>query len=300
MTRPPSFFDIENRREEFESKLRAENYPVTLEKMARDAEEMHRIYQKTKDELKPENIEPLSLQMMTDDQNQRKEKLNKLGSTKGQEFDFSDFITEFYRNPSYFNPNLIVKTDAMISYRAKNAPGTDAEPHLQGIMKTHYNKAIDRLKDIRDKKPWLTELSERFMNTFQATFVGDGHRCIHGYEGLNFLDGVENSEKPSRYKSTVQLSDAQEKDFVNSVENITPLGKLPTFETELIDGIKVWNQDFNGWGGHTEAFMFTFKDRKPMIGYMNRSFADCPYEGEAWILFSEKKVTEYLVQDKAA
>ena len=88
--------------------------------------------------------------------------------------------------------------------------------------------------------------------------------------------------------------------ITNSIEDITPLSKLPTFETEHIDGIKVWNHDFNGWSGHTEAFMFTFKDRKPMIGYMNRSFANCPYEGEAWILLSEKKATEYLIQDKAA
>ena len=74
MTRQPSFFGLENRREELESKLRAENYPITIAKMARDAEEMHRVYQKTKDELKPEEIASLSLKMMMDDQDERKEK----------------------------------------------------------------------------------------------------------------------------------------------------------------------------------------------------------------------------------
>jgi hypothetical protein len=166
-------------------------------------------------------------------------------------------------------------------------------------MKVHYNQAMGRLKEIRAKKPWLIELSERFMDDFQATFVGNGYRCIHGSEGLNFLDGVDNADKSTFYiRHSVQLSYSQEKQFVNSIENVTFIGKLPTFETEKLGDITVTNGDFNGWGGHVEAFMFTFKNRAPMIGYMNRSFAACPYEGEAWLLFSERKAAEYLAQKK--
>jgi len=298
MSGQPSFFDIENKREELESKLRAESFPVTMAEMARTAEQMHRAYQKTKDDLKREDVEAINLEIMMDDEAQRKAKIDKLGSTAGQEFDFSDYMTIFYDDPR--SEDLVAKTYERITIRGMEGPGTEGEEHLQTALKqTHYG-AIERLREIQQEKPWLIELSERFIDVFGATFVGNGHRCIEGYEGLNFLDGLENAENSRQYGSAVQLPADQERAFVESIEDVTPLGRVPTFETETIDGKRVWNQDFNGWGGFAEGFMFIFKDREPMIGYMNRSFAHYPQEGEAWIVFSERKATEYITNKEVA
>ena len=78
---------------------------------------------------------------------------------------------------------------------------------------------------------------------------------------------------------TRQLPADKEQVFIDSIVDVVPLGMLPTLKK---------NMEHLMGGGHTEAFMFTFKNRKPMIGYLNRSFASVPYKGEAWILFSEK------------
>jgi hypothetical protein len=58
--------------------------------------------------------------------------------------------------------------------------------------------------------------------------------------------------------------------------------------------------DFNGWGGYTEAFLFTLKDRESMIGYLNRSFSSSlSQKGEGWLIFSESRAKELLL-DKVA
>ncbi len=286
--RQPSFFDIESKRKSLEGRLRAENYPVTIVEMARNAGEIHNIFQRTQDELKPEDHEPLHILNFSMGSNRTEEILGLLGSTNGTEFDISDYMTEFYGDPSPFNRNLIPPAHAMFSYRDKSGVGLDCEEHLQGIMRRGYEMAIDRLKKIRETKPWLIKLSEKYMDVFQATFVGNGNRCIGGYEGLNFLDGM--NEASGIW--TRQLPADKEQAFIDSIVDVAPLGMLPTLEKE--------HGAFNGWGSHTEAFMFTFKNRKPMIGYLNRSFASVPYKGEAWILFSEKKAAEYLAQAQTA
>ena len=72
-----------------------------------------------------------------------------------------------------------------------------------------------------------------------------------------------------------------------------PLGVLPVHEEEThTDGKKIWNMDFNGWSGYAEAFLFSFSDRSPMIGYLDRAFATTPLDGESWLVLSERRAKE--------
>ena len=71
---------------------------------------------------------------------------------------------------------------------------------------------------------------------FRQLFVGNGNRCIGGYEGLNFLDGM--NEASGIW--TRQLPADKEQAFIDSIVDVAPLGMLPTLEKE--------HGAFNGWG----------------------------------------------------
>lgn len=289
-----------------------------MAEMARSADAMHTVFQKDNHEqLEPWERNNLSLELMMRTPEERKVILAKFGSTKGTEFDASDYMEAFYADPNSWRyltdapkTRLVAHTYEKITKRGTPGPAVDAEEHLQRTMRHFYDVHVARLRKLRTEKPALVEFSERYIDLFGVPFVGNGHRSIEGYEGLNILDGAEDLGVPSalshgigRYvTSAKQLVPEQEKAFIDSIVSVEPRGILPVHEIEThTDGKKIWNMDFNGWGGYTEAFLFTFKDRGPMIGYLNRSFAGSQpkQEGEGWLVFSKSRAREPLF-DKVA
>lgn len=299
--RQPSFFDVETNRERLETQLRAERFPVVMAKMARRAEEMHSIYQKPSyHSLSPLKKDRFNLDAGYgwDTEGQRIALMFKFGTTAGKEFDVLDYMQMFYASPhsadilKKADINLVAYSFERITKRGTPGLDTDAEEHLQRGYRYSYEQAVQRLSKLRQSRPGTIELSERFIDVFGATYVGNGHRCIDGNEGLNFLDGVHDLGLPAApggtYRQATQLSPVQEKKFVESIKNVVPLGNLPVYEKEHINGKEVWNADFNGWGHQAEAFLFTFKSgRAPTVGYLNRSFATT--NGEGWLVLSAKR-----------
>ena len=300
--RQPSFFDIESARERLETQLRAERFPVTMADMARRAEDMHKVFQRdnTK-QLEPWEREDLYLELLMRTPEERKDILAKFGSTRGKEFNFSDYMQTFYEDTNSWGyghnaskTNLVAHTYEKITKRGTPGPGVDAEEHLQNSMRYSYDRYVARLRKLRTERPALVEFSEKYIDLFGVPFIGNGHRSIEGNEGLNFLDGAKDLGVPHSlrfgYTSAKQLPRENEQRFIDSIVSVEPLGMLPVHETEMIQGLKIGNMDFNGWGGYAEAFMFKFSDRLPMIGYLNRSFATTPLDGEGWLVFSAQRV----------
>jgi hypothetical protein len=99
--RSPSFFDVEATRERLETQLRAESFPVTMAEMARRAEAMHTVFQRDNPEqLEPWEKEPLHLELFMRTPKEHEVILAKFGSTKGTEFNASNYMDAFYADPN--------------------------------------------------------------------------------------------------------------------------------------------------------------------------------------------------------
>lgn len=300
--RQPSFFGIESTRDRLQTELRAERFPVIMADMARRAAEMHKVYQNDNwRQLTGYDRKAFLFELSGRDEAEKLALLFKFGLTKNREFDVSEYMDAFYKDPASrdgfalrTNINLPVQARHKIIEREDLTP--DSERELRVVDDHLRSKYAERLREVKERKPALIRFSERYIDLFGVTFVGNGFRCLRGYEGLNFLDdgnnlGIANVPNGLR-KSTnyaVQLHPEQEHRFIDSIVSVQPLGILPVLEKEIVDGKEIWNPDFNGWGGYAEAFLIKFRDRAPMVGYLNRSFATFPLNGEGWLVFSARR-----------
>jgi len=274
--RQPSFFTIEQKREELKTRSKIPHFPFALDAILEEGAKEHEIFSKTKETLEPADIEQIRLLTFCKDTTEIAQILNRIGSCKGTTFDAHDHLAHhrFQHESAWGGGGPVNRRSSELEMG-----------HILGVCKSHTDKFAARIQSITLKQPWLIKFSEKYMNLFGVSFVGNGNRCIEGYEGLTLYHTYDTAKRDYGSSHQRKLSFPEERKFIESINDIIPVGKIlrPSDEQHL---------DFNGCGQYLDGFEFILDNHSISFAYLDRSFGS--YNREGWLFIFHNQTAQTM------
>lgn len=302
--RQPSLFQIENTREELEASTRCERFPFELESIAKEGLKQHQRNLKASTEkfcsedmfmLKKEFddffYETLNKREMTQEEYDQissdESRFNKLReevfgefkkylkSYQGTEFDVHQYIADHMeKNKDRRGGGNWVIRKAKMDYG-----------HCMSVCKHYSDQFKNRMREVKELRPWLIKFSEKYMEMFRVSFAFSGYRAIRNCEGVVFYrpDLKHSCMKDGTFKMPAEY----EKQFFDAIEEIVPLGK----KRRPLDDVYL---DMNGCSGHLDTFLLKLNTGTMAIGYLDKGFGSSNCQGTFYIsnIFPESVVKQ--------